>query len=184
MPGLLGARPLAPEEEPKGPTETERWMTQVLVWMHMGYHKNEVEPFYGDKGAGPINGPDLDGQLVDESFEHGDSRKGVWPIAGHPNDKTGFMFGPLSPDCTKNHFDRFWNIVAAHIDFWLPFSLTAYIFAPIMGIIMYCMFKGAEFFGVCMDRMFTGASISSALRQMYNGRPDPWAGMAPEDKKS
>ena len=35
-----------------------------------------------------------------------------------------------------------------------------------------------EYFGICMDRMFNGASIAAAVREMYNGRPDPWQGVA------
>ena len=42
---------------------------------------------------------------------------------------------------------------------------------------------GADHFGVCMDRLFQGASIFAALRELYGGKPDPWAGRSPADDK-
>lgn len=191
MPALAsGARPAAPQAS--GPTEAERYMTEALVWMNMGYHTNRdkdgdedgpgelTEPFYSKDVAGPKLGPELDGKFSDESLGHKDSRAGIWPMQGDPRDKTTFMFGPLSSDCSKNHHNRFWSLVGAHWDFWIPFSLTAYIFAPVMGFTFYCMLKGSKYFGICMDRMLTGASITAAIREMYNGRPDPWAGQSPD----
>ena len=189
MPSLSGgARPAAPDM--KGPTEAERYMTEALVWMNRGFHtsrdKDEdeqgegdlTEPFYSKDVAGPKLGPELDGKFSDESLGHKDSRAGIWEMQGDPYDKTKFMFGPLSSDCSKNHHERFWSIIGAHWDFWIPFSITAYIFAPIMGMTFYCMLKGSKYFGICMDRMFNGASIAEAVREMYNGKPDPWQGVA------
>ena len=112
-----------------------------------------------------------------------DSRGGVWEVAGDPRDRASFQFGPLSTDCKKVAQERFWSVVGSHWDFWLPFSLTAYVFAPFMGVMFYCMLKGSKFFGDCLDRVTTGADIKSVLLRMYKGRPDPWAGRAPEENK-
>jgi len=165
--------------DPKGPSESERFMTNALVWLHWGSHTNDKEPFY-DEAGGEAEGEKADMQMSDEGLEHKDSRRSVWVTAGDPRDKESFQFGPLSSDCKQVAQERFWSVVGSHWDFWLPFSLTAYIFAPIMGILFYCMLKGSDYFGQCMDRMFTGASTYSVLRQMYHGKPDPWAGRAPE----
>ena len=128
------------------------------------------------------DGADYDEKFTDEGLEHKDSRtSGLWAIAGDPREKLKFQFGPLSADCKKDHNRRFWSVVGSHYDFWIPFSLTAYIFAPIMGMLFYCMLKGSDYFGTCMDRMFSGVSTADVIRQMYGGKPDPWAGRSPVD---
>ena len=180
-----GARPLPlppAAEDAKGPSESERYMTNALVWLHWGSHTNENEPFY-DVAGGIEEGVKADRDMSDEGLEHKDSRGGVWEVAGDPRDRASFQFGPLSTDCKKVAQERFWSVVGSHWDFWLPFSLTAYVFAPFMGVMFYCMLKGSKFFGDCLDRVTTGADIKSVLLRMYKGRPDPWAGRAPEENK-
>ena len=72
-------------------------------------------------------------------------------------------------------------IVDGFAAFYNSFRLS-YVMSPFVGVMIYCAMKGPDLFMICLERVFGGKAITSAV---YNGAtrdtslPDVWEAVAP-----